>query len=267
MQRIPDFAVIITAAGRSDRFNKGNTESVKKEYLKIGDHTVLYGATEPFLEIPGLKAIVVTCPKGSEDETAVALEDIVNINGLPLLIANGGESRSQSVKSALERLKSLPFDFEYIAIHDGARPYITPDAIIRTLAAATIAGAAAPARRITDAVKRLGPDGFIEESVDRSTLIRVQTPQIFRADLLYEAYERISEDESYADDIEVFQKAGFRCTVVQGDESNRKITYKEDIPDADNQIASYIEARKSGRHSAEASRRMRELMRERTDED
>ncbi len=260
MQRIPDFAVIITAAGRSERFNRASGESVKKEYLRIGDHTVLYSATEPFLEIPGLSAIAVTCPEGSEDETAVALEDISNINGIPILIIPGGSSRTQSVKNAIERLRALPFSFEYIAIHDGARPYITPDEIIRTLAAATVAGGAAPALRITDAVKKLGSDGMIAESIDRSSLIRVQTPQIFSAPQIYEAYDAVSDGESYADDIEVFQKAGFRCTVVQGSDKNRKITYRNDIPDADKQIAEYAEARSRGRKSAEAVRRMHELM-------
>ncbi len=260
MQRIPTFALVITAAGKSDRFNKGREEGVKKEYLRIEDHTVLYRATEPFFELPSLRAVVVTCPENSRDEAAVALEELTAVNSIPLLLAEGGRTRTESVKKALERLKALPFSFDYIAIHDGARPYVTPELIIKTLAAATIAGGAAPARRVTDALKKLGPDGLIKESVDRSELIRVQTPQIFKADDLFKAYEDIAADDSFADDIEVFVNAGFRCTVVQGDESNKKITYFEDIPDAEKQIGEYIKARAEGRKSAEAIRRMHELM-------
>lgn len=260
MHRIPTFALIITAAGKSERFNKNRDISVKKEYLKIDGHTVLYRATEPFYEFPSLSAVVVTTPEGSEDETAVALEDLASFNSIPLLITSGGRTRTESVKKALEHLKALPFSFEYIMIHDGARPYITPDEIIRTLASATVAGGAAPARRVTDAVKRLGPDGFITENVDRSDLIRVQTPQVFKADELYSAYEAITDEDSFADDIEVFINAGFKCTVTQGLESNKKITYLEDIEDAEKQIEEYVKARKEGRKSREAVRRMHELM-------
>lgn len=259
---IPPFAAIITAAGASERFNKGRDEKVKKEYLSIDGHTILYRATEPFLEIPSLRAIIVTCPKGCEDETAVALEDLASINGLPFLIVEGGKSRTESVKKALDALKNLPFGFEYIAIHDGARPYVTPEMIIRTLATASVSGAAVPAMRVTDAVKRLGSDGTISENVDRTGMVRVQTPQIFRTEWILDSYERVSEDDDFADDIEVLTTAGYPCSAVQGDESNKKITYFKDIPDAEKQIDEYLDARAKGRHSAEAVRRMRELMKE-----
>ena len=262
---IPPFAAIITAAGASERFNKGRDEKVKKEYLSIDGHTILYRATEPFLEIPSLRAVVVTCPKGSEDETAVALEDLASVNGLPFLIVEGGNSRTESVKKALDTLRNLPFGFEYIAIHDGARPFVTPEMIIRTLATASVSGAAAPAKRVNDAVKRLSPDGTISENVDRLGLITVQTPQIFKSDWIFTAYDNINNDDSFADDIEAVTRMGFPCSVVQGDDSNKKITYFIDIPDAEKQIEEYLEARSKGRHSAEAVRRMRELMKQQED--
>ncbi len=264
--KIPSFAVIITAAGTSERFNKGREEKVKKEYLSIDGHTVLYKATEPFLELPGLVAMVVTCPKGSEDETAVALEDIVDINGLPLLILQGGNNRTESVKKAIKALTELPFGFDYIAIHDGARPFITPEMIINTLATASIVGAAAPAIRVTDALKRLGNDGMIEENLDRANTIRVQTPQIFNANNIIEAYSSLDESTNASDDIEIYTNAGFKCAVVQGSEENRKITYFKDIPNADEQIEAYLKAREDGRHSAKAVRRMRELINQNGDE-
>lgn len=263
---IPPFAAIITAAGASERFNMGREEKVKKEYLSIDGHTILYRATEPFLEIPSLRAVIVTCPKGSEDETAVALEDLAQVNGLPFLIVEGGKNRTESVKKALEALNNLPFGFEYVAIHDGARPYAKPELIIKTLATASITGAAAPAMRVTDAVKRLGPNGQIEDNVDRTGLVRVQTPQIFRYDWIMDAYSQIEEDESFSDDIEVLTRAGYPCSAVQGEEYNKKITYFKDIPDAEKQIEDYLEARSKGRHSADAVRRMRELMKMKDDE-
>ncbi len=262
---IPSFATIITAAGSSERFNKGRDDKVKKEYLSIDGHTVLYKAAEPFFEIPGLVAMVVTCPKGSEDETVVALEDLVNVNGLPLLILEGGKSRTESVKKAIKALSDLPFDFEYIAIHDGARPFLTPELIITTLATASVMGAAAPAIRVTDALKKLGNNGMIEENIDSKNTIRVQTPQIFKSDNLIVAYQSLPDDVVAKDDIEVYTMAGFPCSVVQGSEENRKITYFRDIPGANEQIEEYIKAREEGRHSAKAVKRMRELMQQKED--
>lgn len=256
---IPSFAAVITAAGASERFNKGREERVKKEYLSIGGHTVLYKAAEPFFEIPGLAAMIVTCPEGSEDETIVALEDLVDVNGLPLLIIAGGKTRTASVKKAIKALSDLPFDFDYIAIHDGARPFITPELIINTLATATIVGGAAPAIRAVDALKRLGSDGMIEENLQSRNVLRVQTPQIFNAKNLIEAYSSIDDELEAKDDIEVYTTAGFKCTVVQGSEENRKITYFKDIPDAELQIVEYLKARSDGRRSANAIHRMREL--------
>lgn len=263
---IPRFAAIITAAGRSERFNKDRDEKVKKEYLSIDNHTVLYKATEPFIEIPGLVAMVVTCPIGSEDETVVALEDIADINSLPLLILSGGETRTESIRKAIKALSELPFSFDYIAIHDGARPFITPELIINTLATASIVGGAAPAIRVTDALKELGPDGMIKSNIDNTGVIRVQTPQIFDAKNLIAAYESLEEGTSAKDDIEIYTKAGFACSVVQGSEDNKKITYFKDIPDAEKQIKEYIKAREDGRHSAKAVRRMKELLNKREED-
>ncbi len=259
MNNFPSFAAIITAAGKSERFNKNHELNVKKEYLKIDGHTVLYRASEPFFEIPGLSAVCVTCPEGSEDETIIALEDLVNINTIPFLIIEGGSTRKESVNKALNALKNFENSIEYVAIHDGARPFITPDLIISTLAAATVAGAAVPAIRINDSVKRLGSDGFISESVDRSGLVRVQTPQIFRYRDILEAHNSSLNNDA-TDDIEIYLEKGFKCMPVQGSEKNRKITYFSDIEDAEKQAEEYVREREEGRKSAKASRRMRELL-------
>lgn len=259
---IPPFAAIITAAGASTRFSADEDIHVKKEYLSIDGHTVLSRAARPFFGVPGLSAMIVTCPEGSEDETVVALEDLSDIASIPFLIVPGGMTRKESVKAALEELRKLSVPFEYIAIHDGARPYIDEGLIIRTLAAATVSGGAVPALRVTDAVKKLGRDGLIAENVDRSPLITVQTPQIFRREELFDAYDRFPGLEA-DDDAAVFISAGYACTVSRGSLENRKITYFSDIPDAKRQAEEYAKAREEGRRSAAASRRMRELLRER----
>lgn len=258
---IPPFAVIITAAGSSTRFSQSGSVQAKKEYLSIDGHTVLSRATRPFYSIPSLAAVVVTCPHGAEDETIVALEDLCDIGTIPLLIVEGGMTRKESVKAALEKLRTLEIPFDYIAIHDGARPYVDTGLIIRTLAAATVTGGAVPALRVTDAVKKLGKDGLVSENIDRSSLITVQTPQIFRREEILDAYDRFTALEA-DDDAAVFISAGYSCTVSSGSIENKKITYITDIPDAEEQAKAYIKAREEGRKSAEASRHMRELLQE-----
>ena len=255
---IPPFALVLTAAGSSTRFSKNQKEAVKKEYLRIDGHTVLSSALRPFYSVPGLRAVVVTCPKGAEDETVVALEDLADISSIPLLITEGGMTRKESVENALNELRNLvEIPFDYIAIHDGARPFVTEKLIISTLAAATITGGAIPALRITDAVKKLGNDGLIAESVDRSSLITV--PQIFLKEQILDAYDKFPGFEA-DDDATLFIKAGYKCTISKGDPDNKKITFASDIPDAEAQAEEYIRERDEGRKSAAASRRMRELI-------
>ena len=110
-------------------------------------------------------------------------------------------------------------------------------------------GGAAPATRVTDALRTLSPDGMISSTVDKSSIIALQTPQIFSADKLFDAYDAFHG--SADDDVEIFIKAGYKAAAIQGDRKNRKITYADDIPDAAKQIEEYAAAREKGRKSAE----------------
>lgn len=246
---IPPFALVLTAAGSSLRFSSAfpEGEGVKKEFLEIDGHTVLYRAAEPFFEVPSLAAVVVTCRPGSEDETIVAMEDLADV-AVPMFFIPGGETRMESVRLALEKLDSLPVPFDFVAIHDGARPHVTPDLVIRTLATAWAAGSAVPALPVTDSVRRVDQAGRMVECVDRTGLVTVQTPQIFRFREILEAH-RSYVGEAATDDAEVFRAAGRDCFTVKGDPANTKVTYESDIPDARGQIGRYIQNREQGRRN------------------
>ena len=154
---MPPFALILTAAGSSLRFSYSFEmgQSVKKEFLRIDGHTVLFRACEPFFELPSLTAVVVTCREGSEDETIVAMEDLADISTIPILFIKGGQTRQESVHLALERLSQLDIPFELVAVHDGARPFVTPELIINTMAMAFTHGAAIPALTVTDSIRKI----------------------------------------------------------------------------------------------------------------
>lgn len=245
---IPPFALVLTAAGSSLRFTHDfpEAESVKKEFLKIDGHTVLYRAAEPFFEVPSLAAVVVTCKAGCEDEAVVAMEDLVDVGNIPMLFIPGGETRQESVHLALEQLDRLAIPFSLVAVHDGARPYIKPDLIIKTLAVAWTHGGAVPALTMTDSIRKIDAKGRIVEVPDRRGMVRVQTPQIFNFNALLDAHRR-AEGSVATDDAEVFINAGYDCYVIEGDEDNRKITYPQDIEDAEEQIRAYIAQREKGR--------------------
>jgi 2-C-methyl-D-erythritol 4-phosphate cytidylyltransferase/2-C-methyl-D-erythritol 4-phosphate cytidylyltransferase/2-C-methyl-D-erythritol 2,4-cyclodiphosphate synthase len=257
----PLHAVVVTAAGRSDRFNKDSGAGVKKEYLSIDGHTVLYRAVAPFLQVPNCQAIVVTCPEGMEDQCAVALEDIFEQNLIPIVLAKGGNERQESVYNALKMLHDMALPIEYVAIHDGARCYVSPSLIIRTLATATVFTGAVPAIPATDALKLIDENGVIAGHIDREHAVSVQTPQIFRFPDIFQAHQAArTNGKRYVDDTEIFTDFGKPVGICQGERENRKITYIEDIPDAEQQITRYMEILEKGRHSAKASKALHEAM-------
>jgi len=248
---IPSHAAIVTAAGSSDRFNENRELGVKKEYLTIGEHTVLYQSVRPFLGLPNCKAIVVTHPEGMEDQCAVALEDLLEQNFVPIILVKGGKNRQESVLSGLELLASLSLPIEYVAIHDGARPYVSEQLIITTLATAKVYGGAVPVLPTTDAIKTIDEHGQIIGHSSRQKTVGVQTPQIFRYPEILEAHRQAAKTaRTYIDDTEIFTDYDRRVGICEGERTNTKITYLSDIPDAEGQIERYLADLEAGRKQA-----------------
>ncbi|HKL57297.1 MAG TPA: IspD/TarI family cytidylyltransferase [Sphaerochaeta sp.] len=249
----PEHAVIVTAAGSSDRFNKQGL-GVKKEYLTFDEHTVLYLAVEPFLQVPNLRAIVVTHPKGMADQCAIALEEIFDQNIIPVILVEGGKDRQESVHNALKMLGSLSLPIDYVAIHDGARCFVTTDLIIRTLATATVFGGAVPALSPTDALKGIDANGVITSHIERTETASVQTPQIFHYPEILTAHQSAKANgKKYVDDTEIFTDFGMSVGICEGERGNRKITFLEDIPNAKEQIDEYLKNLEEGKRKANAA--------------
>jgi len=257
----PQHAVIVTAAGSSERFNTTKQLGVKKEYLELDGHTVLYRAILPFLQVPNCCAILVTYPEGMEDQCAVALEDLLQQNLVPIILVKGGQSRQQSVYNALKVLSTMALGAQYIAIHDGARCFVTPDLIIKTLATATVFKGAVPALPATDALKTIDNNGVIKTHMDRSHTVGVQTPQVFRYPEIWQAHQAAKDSPTlYVDDTQIFSDFGLTVGVCEGDRENRKITYIEDVPNAEKQIADYLHALEEGKRSAHAAHALHQAM-------
>ncbi|MCQ2572598.1 MAG: 2-C-methyl-D-erythritol 2,4-cyclodiphosphate synthase [Treponema sp.] len=234
--------VLITAAGSSTRMGG----PVKKEYLALESGTVLSTAIKKFLKttnpriLPSL--IVVTVPVNGIEEAQKAVfcdEDLnktlTNHPDTRIIFTEGGNSRQGSVyngiKTVVSSLNLTEEDFNetFIAIHDGARPFISEELINRTFEAAFINGAAFPGLEPTETQKEKDDKGLVTKHLKRSNLISVQTPQIFNLKKIFEAHTKASTDGfEYTDDTEIWGKYCGPVATVKGSPENIKITYPDD---------------------------------------
>lgn len=147
----------------------------------------------------------------------------------------GGDTRSESVRAGLAM---VPASATIICVHDAARPLASIDVYRRTIAAvAEGADAAVPAIAVTDTIKIVA-DGVVVSTPDRDTLVAVQTPQAFRAEVLRTAHEH---GAGSTDDAALVERAGGRVVIVDGDQDNRKITHPDDLEWARDRIARAID--------------------------
>ncbi|HVJ45668.1 MAG TPA: 2-C-methyl-D-erythritol 4-phosphate cytidylyltransferase, partial [Luteolibacter sp.] len=139
----------------------------------------------------------------------------------------GGADRQDSVARGLAL---LPDFTEMIAVHDGARPLVSPDDIARCIEAASVHQAASLARRVTETVKRSDADGFCTEPVSRENLWFMETPQVFSSALLTYAYDKISADKlTVTDEVSAAQAVGASVKFVESSHPNLKITTPADL--------------------------------------
>jgi len=159
-------------------------------------------------------------------------------------VVTGGAERHLSVWNGLQSAQCGPGDF--VGVHDAARPLITPQAIEACLAKAREHGAAACAAPVADTLKRATPDGFVAGSVDRAGLWAMQTPQIFRAELLERAYKEVlAAGALVTDEVSAVQRLGHSVALYSQEEANFKITLPRDLD-----LAALVLASRPGRQSA-----------------
>lgn len=209
-------AAIIVAGGSGARVGG----EIPKQYRPLLGAPVIARSAWGFAAA-AVTEIVVACAPEHRDLCRDATAGIPGVS-----IVNGGATRTASVRAALAAVG----DAEAILIHDAARPGLTPD-IIRKLVAELEAGAAAvaPALSVPDTLRRADASGRIVEDVARDGVMRMQTPQAFRADALRAAYAALGADASMTDDIAVVRAHGVEAKLIEGDANLMKITYPEDM--------------------------------------
>ncbi len=214
------FAVILPAAGRSSRFKDGY---YKKPFMPLAGRAVWLYSAERFLQRKDVvQVLVVIAPEDREDFN---FKFGSNVAILGIDVVPGGAERFDSVAAALARVKP---EAEFVCIHDAARPCLVDAWIDEVFRAAEKSGAAILALPVSNTLKRVGRDHTIVETVAREGLWEAQTPQVFRRQLLMDAYARRG-DLPVTDDAQVVERIGHAVTVVPGSTMNLKITTKEDL--------------------------------------
>ena len=210
---------IIPAAGRGKRIGS----SVPKQFLEIKGKPLLHHTLTVFASCKLIDYVVLVMPRTDVDEMG---EDWLNKYEIIREVVVGGEQRQGSVYNGFN---SLEEGTDIVVVHDGVRPFTTPQMITATVEAAQQHGAAITAIPVSDTVKQAA-DGFVKQTVSRDGLWRVQTPQAFQYGLLQQAFKKAKKDSYYGtDEGSLVEYLGERVKIVPGSELNIKITRKEDL--------------------------------------
>jgi 2-C-methyl-D-erythritol 4-phosphate cytidylyltransferase len=214
------FAVILPAAGQSRRFHD---KAYKKPFAPLGGRAVWLHSAERFLNRSDVKQVIVCI--SAEDRDLFNMKFGANIAILGVQVIEGGEHRTDSVQRALERVTD---EIDFVAVHDAARPCIAEPWIDAVFEAAQRDGAAILAAPVQATLKRADQKKHIAETVSRDGLWEAQTPQVFRRDLLIEAYAKRGRDP-VTDDAQLVERLGKPVTIVPCSQLNIKITTRDDL--------------------------------------
>ena len=204
------------AAGQSQRM-----AGLDKIFANVMDSPLIAYAVDALESSLSVNAIVLVLPS----DRVEAGWDLARQRGWRKLVSvcAGGERRQDSVRHGLEHLGPC----DWVVIHDGARPCLEPDLVDRGLKAARETGAAVAALPMKDTIKVVSPAGVVESTPDRQTLWGVQTPQVFRYELLKAAHREWTE--TVTDDAAMVEALGHKVKVYMGSPINLKVTTPEDL--------------------------------------
>jgi 2-C-methyl-D-erythritol 4-phosphate cytidylyltransferase len=224
---------VVLAAGSGSRMNS----DVKKQYMEIGGKPLIYYSLKTFEESI-IDDIVLVVSRGDIDFVRTEIVQKYGFDKVTAIV-EGGLYRYHSVRLGLEAAAK---DCDYAFIHDGARPFVTKDIILRALHAVKEYGACVVGMPVKDTIKIADEKGFAATTPDRNLTWMVQTPQVFSYKMILELYQRLDREEgelmakgiNITDDamvVEYFSEK--KIKLVEGSYTNIKITTPEDIPAAE----------------------------------
>ena len=214
MEQNKKYSALIVCGGKGERAGLG----YNKLLFDFGGTTPFETCLSRFIDTKIDFEYVIVCTGEDESVFRKKCEGL----GICAKFARGGKTRSDSVKSGLEKVTG-----EIVAIHDGARPFVPPEVIVRTIGSAEKTGSGIAVVPPTDTVADLG-NGFIL-SATRENRALIQTPQAFRTDLIRKAFSLKKETDVFTDESGLFSRYVGKCAAVPGAFENRKLTYREDF--------------------------------------
>lgn len=213
--------VIIVAAGTGSRMKKG----INKQFIKLNSKEIIAYTIDKFYNNENIDDIVVVIKKDEED---YFIENIINKYKFEnIKIAYGGAERQDSVYNGIKKLEK---NCDIVLVHDGARPFITDNIIKKSIAQAKEHNAVVVGVKVKDTIKVVSEDGNIVDTPNRSYLWSVQTPQVFKYEIITKAYQDAYNDNYYGtDDAMLVERIGYNVKMVEGSYDNIKITTQEDL--------------------------------------
>ena len=213
---------IVAAAGRGVRFGK----PYNKVFHLLNGRSILSRCMDALCAADAFDGIALVL-SSADFETYHALAEREGKHSLIKAVVAGGNDRSASV---MRGLSAIPEDAEIVAVHDAARPFVSPKVIHACIAAARDFGSGVPATPVTDTIKRVNAKGFAVETLERDALRAVQTPQVFSFDKLVHAYQN-SAGLRVTDDASLYEHIYGSVKLVEMNEclSNVKITTQNDM--------------------------------------
>ena len=239
-------SAVLLAAGSGKRFS----DDTAKQFAVVGGESILVRSAKLFQSSEDVQEIVVV----TRETDIPGVRNILNKVGITKVtrIVAGGDTRQESAKIGFDAVNP---EADFVAIHDAARCLCTPDMLEAVFESAFVNGAAAAACRNPDTLKRTNGTDLVTETIERENTWRVQTPQIFKADIYRAAsYTCAKEHFSATDDCALCEHVGFPVHLVDCGPMNLKITYPEDTVIAEGILAyrerAAAEGAKSGKESA-----------------
>lgn len=215
--KLKSCGAVIVAAGSASRMG-----GIDKVMANLGGEPMILRTVRAFQNCDAIISIVIV----TREDLIRPISGLCGDMGKVVAVVAGGSSRQESVHLGLN---ALPKGTQLAAVHDGARPLISWQVIDRVVRAANTYGAAAPAIPVKDTIKVVS-GGLVKETPDRSTLMAVQTPQVFDFDLLRGALKKAEEDgAAVTDDCSAVERTGMKIKIVEGDERNLKVTTPMDL--------------------------------------
>ena len=213
-------AVVIPAAGSGSRMG----QTTPKQYILLHGLPILLHTINAFIRHPAIQQIIVVVPEAFLEATANLVKEHHSADSR-LVLVKGGRRRQDSV---LAGLHCLAPDMDIVLVHDGARPFVRADLIDRCIESANLHGTAIAAIPVKDTLKRQSADCTVEATINRERLWQAQTPQAAQVPLLRKAFAE-NADRDVTDESMLFEQAGIAVHIVEGSETNIKITHPEDL--------------------------------------